>query len=215
MKSLLTWRLRELKDMLLFHTMVDGKSPYQSHVNGEFHADADRRDQDDHRHGAQLDSDEAHHAKELDRHQRQDRHLSGGTGMSGWAQTRSRYGNEGRLEVLMWPHFKSTAEKALVPKPNTGAALVQRQQLSCPLVQPRPLGREPGDRSGTAGTPRQSAVWRCKLLLPHPCSRKHERMQNGTRATYGGYTNKNSSLASHSLLSGSYPSLNFVNEVML
>lgn len=64
-------------------------------MNGEFHADADRRNQDNHRNGTQLDSDEAHHAKELDRHQCQDSHLSEGTGMSGWAQTHSRYGKQG------------------------------------------------------------------------------------------------------------------------
>lgn len=130
MKRLPTWRLRELEGMLLFHAVAAGTSPYQSDVNGEFHADADRRDQDNHGHGTQLDSDEAHHAKELDRHQRQDRHLSEGTGMSGWAQTRSRDGNEGRVQALMWPHFRSTAEKTPAPKCNRGAALLQRQPLS-------------------------------------------------------------------------------------
>lgn len=71
------------------------RPPYQSNVDSEFHADADRRNQDHHGHGAQLDPDEAHHAKELDCHQSQDRHLSGGTEMSGWAQTHSRCGKQG------------------------------------------------------------------------------------------------------------------------
>lgn len=44
-------------------------------MNGELHSNADGSDQDDHRHGTQLDSNEAHHAKELDRHQSQDCHL--------------------------------------------------------------------------------------------------------------------------------------------
>lgn len=55
------------------------KAPYQSHVDGELHSDADRRDQDDHRHSAQLDSNEAHHAEELNCHQSQDHDLEKGT----------------------------------------------------------------------------------------------------------------------------------------
>lgn len=49
--------------------------PYQSNVNGKLHSYADRSNQDDHRHRTELDSDEAHHAKELNCHQSQDCHL--------------------------------------------------------------------------------------------------------------------------------------------
>lgn len=44
-------------------------------MNSEFHSNADGSNQDDHRHGTQLDSNEAHHAKELNCHQSQDCHL--------------------------------------------------------------------------------------------------------------------------------------------
>lgn len=47
-------------------------------MDGELHSDADGRNEDDHRHSAQLDPNEAHHAKELNGHQGQDHDLEGG-----------------------------------------------------------------------------------------------------------------------------------------
>ena len=48
---------------------------HQRDVNGELHSDADGRDQDDHRDGAEFDADQAHDAKQLHRHHGQDEHL--------------------------------------------------------------------------------------------------------------------------------------------
>lgn len=54
-------------------------APYQSHMDGELHSDANRCNQDDHRHSAQLDPNEAHHAEEFNGHQSQDHDLEKGT----------------------------------------------------------------------------------------------------------------------------------------
>ena len=48
---------------------------YQGHVHGELHPDAHGGDEDDHRHGAQLDVHQAHEAKQLHGHQGQHQHL--------------------------------------------------------------------------------------------------------------------------------------------
>ena len=50
---------------------------YQSNVNSEFHANANRSNQDNHRHCTQLYSNKTHHAKQLHSHQSQHHHLEG------------------------------------------------------------------------------------------------------------------------------------------
>lgn len=53
---------------------------HQCHVDGELHTYANRSDEDDDRHSAELDADQSHHAEQLHRHQRQHQHLLERTG---------------------------------------------------------------------------------------------------------------------------------------
>ncbi|KAL0606751.1 NANOG neighbor homeobox [Plecturocebus cupreus] len=68
---------------------------FTCNVNGELHSYANRGDQDDHGHSAELDSNEAHHAEELDRHQRQDHHLEEGHSGQGVGTSPSRAAHKG------------------------------------------------------------------------------------------------------------------------
>lgn len=65
-------------------------------MHGEFHSNANGSDEDDNGHGTQFDSDEAHHAKELHCHQRQDCHLEEDTWVSaGYKTTPGNTGQNG------------------------------------------------------------------------------------------------------------------------
>ena len=49
---------------------------HQTHMNGKFHSNPDRHNQNDGRNGTQLDANQSHEAKQLHHHHSQHKHLS-------------------------------------------------------------------------------------------------------------------------------------------